>query len=431
MKIPEYSKLLFLQIQYFYGFIRRQNWSSNKLKAYQNHKIKEIVNYAGNYVPYYRNLFSKIGLDIKEFRGLEDLNKLPYLDKETLRSNREDFLSDEFDKLDVLNVYTSGSTGTPLMIAQDKYSRAAKYASTLRAMNWAGYKLGCKWFSLWGVYATTKPTAYGIDKQLNKLYYSNNLMTEENNIEVGKLLNKFKPRFFSGYALSFLELGKTLRKNGINIHSPKGIMVYGGWLPEELRKDIEDLYNAPVYDFYSHSENTVMINERFRAQKMFVEDYFYPEFIRYDKEYNMGELVGTSFYNYAMPLIRYKTRDIIEFDHNKESIYGFRKITTILGRDDDYLLMQDGRKVLSSQRAIYGINWIKACQYIQDYYDHITINIIPDENFNPSDYGIIRERMKEITKTDIKVDFKLVDSLPKNEFGKSRFIIRDNKLNKS
>lgn len=174
-----------------------------------------------------------------------------------------------------------------------------------------------------------------------------------------------------------------------------------------------------------------MINERFRAQKMFVEDYFYPEFIRYDKEYNMGELVGTSFYNYAMPLIRYKTRDIIEFDHNKESIYGFRKITTILGRDDDYLLMQDGRKVLSSQRAIYGINWIKACQYIQDYYDHITINIIPDENFNPSDYGIIRERMKEITKTDIKVDFKLVDSLPKNEFGKSRFIIRDNKLNKS
>ncbi len=66
INIPEHIKLAPLITKRFLFYQKSQNWSKDQLIEYQNHKIKEIVNYAGNYVPDYRNLFSKIGLDIKE-----------------------------------------------------------------------------------------------------------------------------------------------------------------------------------------------------------------------------------------------------------------------------------------------------------------------------------------------------------------------------
>jgi len=398
--------------------------SREKLNTMQLKRLKNTLSYAGAKVPYYRELFQRIGFDPRKMNSLDEMKQIPFLDKEILRNNPDQFLSEDISKLDVEYVHTSGSTGTPLCIAQDIYSRSSKAAATLRAMEMAGYRLGCKWFSLWGVYATTKPTPFGIDKLLNKVYYSNNLMTETNNIEVGKLLLRFKPSFYSGYAQSFYELGRTLHDRQIPIYSPRGIFVYGDWLPDTLRVEIEDLYQAPVYDFYSHSENSVMINENSPGVKFIAEDYFYPEIILDESKDNIGELVGTSFYNYAMPLIRYRTRDLIELDSKFDDYTGFRRVKRILGRIDDYLLMSDGRKVLSGQRAIYGIPGIKSCQYIQDRFNHMTINIISDGNFSNNDEEVIRSRIREVTKTDMDVDFQLVDQLTQNKFGKVQFIIR-------
>ncbi len=109
----------------------------------------------------------------------------------------------------------------------------------------------------------------------------------------------------------------------------------------------------------------------------------------------------------------------------------FRKVDRILGRNDDYLLMEDGRKVLSAQRAIYDIKGIKSCQYIQHSCKHLTVNILADENYAPDSISIITQRMKDVTKTDIKVDIALVDSLRKNKMGKTQFIIREFKGYKS
>ncbi len=134
------------------------------------------------------------------------------------------------------------------------------------------------------------------------MYYSNNLMTEENNLAVGRILGTFKPRLFSGYALSFLELAKTLEEHDQPIHSPKGILVYGDWLPEELRKELEELYMAPVYDFCSHSENTVMICEKLPGRMIIIENYFYPELIEVDEQNSAYELVALVFIIMPCPL---------------------------------------------------------------------------------------------------------------------------------
>ncbi len=105
---------------------------------HQNAMVNKVVKYAGAHVPYYRKLFNETGLDLSNFRGLEDLENIPLLDKETLRNDSQSFLSDKIEKLGVIFVNTSNSTGTPLRVAQCRYSRAAKHAASLRAMQWGG-----------------------------------------------------------------------------------------------------------------------------------------------------------------------------------------------------------------------------------------------------------------------------------------------------
>lgn len=419
--------LLFCKAMKYYWFFRRShNMTSEELERYQFDSVKRTLLYASKKVPYYRDLFRTINFDPeRDFKKLEDIKKIPYTDKETLRNNYQRFLSEDIEKLHVEYAYTSGSTGTPLKIALDVNSRAAKYAMVYKLRKCGGYSLWDKAFSLWGVYATIKKNPFGIDKIKNILYYANNKMTINNNIEVGKLLRKFKPIQFEGYARSFLELGKTLVKENIERWSPNSIFCYGDCLTDAMRDELTNIYQTKVYDFYSHVENVVVIGEFTPSERYVMEDFFYPEIKSIKETIGGGELVGTSFYNFAMPLIRYRTGDIIEIENeNLDNQISFLKIKSIKGREHDYIVLSDGRKILSIQRAIYGYDGIIASQVIQTSYTDLCINMIVDEKFNHNRLSTIATKVDDVCGTKMHVTFNIVNQLEKSQSGKAPFIIR-------
>lgn len=421
--------LLLCKAMKYYGFFRNShNMTPEELEKYQYDSVKRTLTYASKKVPYYRDLFHAINFDPeRDFNKLEDLSKIPYTDKETLRNNYPLFISEDFDKLRVEYAHTSGSTGTPLKIALDINSRAAKYAMVYKLRKFGGYSLWKKAFSLWGIYATTKKTPYGIDKVKNILYYANNKMTTDNNIEVGKLLLDFKPIQYEGYARSFLELGRNLIKEGVPRWSPKSIFCYGDCLTEKMREELTCIYQTEVFDFYSHIENVVVIGEFKPTERYIMEDFFYPE-IKYNTntiQNRGGELIGTSFYNFAMPLIRYRTGDVIEIeDKDKDNQVSFKKVKSIIGREHDYIVLNDGRKILSLQRAIYGCDGIIATQVIQTSYTDLCINLIVDDKFNNNELTAIAAKVDDVCGAQMHVTFNYVNQLEKNKSGKAPFIIR-------
>ena len=291
-KLTNASLLFCKAVKYYFFFRNSHNMTSEELEKYQYDCVKRTLIYASKKVPYYRDLFRTINFDPeRDFKKLEDIKKIPYTDKETLRNNYQRFLSEDIEKLHVEYAYTSGSTGTPLKIALDINSRAAKYAMVYKLRKYGGYTLWKKAFSLWGIYATTKKTPYGIDKVKNILYYANTKMTTDNNIEVGKLLLDFKPIQYEGYARSFLELGKTLVKENIKRWSPSSIFCYGDCLTDAMRDELTNIYQTKVYDFYSHVENVVVIGEFTPSERYVMEDFFYPE-IKSIKETIGGGRIG-------------------------------------------------------------------------------------------------------------------------------------------
>ena len=169
MKLPYHISNAPLILKQFLFYQKSWRWSKQQVLDFQNEKLKEIVKYAGKYVPYYINLFEDIGLDTSTFRGIEDIEKIPLLDKEAIRTNPQDFVSYVSKELGTQILKTSFSTGTPLSFHIDKISRAYKYACFARAYFWAGYKPGALRFVLKG-FSESKKEPYGYDLLRNFLY---------------------------------------------------------------------------------------------------------------------------------------------------------------------------------------------------------------------------------------------------------------------
>lgn len=425
MKLPNHITQAPEIFRRYLFYQQSQHWNQQQVLDYQNAKLKEIVTYAGKYVPYYRNLFSEIGLDTSTFRGIEDLQKIPLLDKNTLRNRTQEFVATSVDVLDPQIETTSGSTGTPLVLSIDKHSRANKYAAYIRAYRWSGSYSGATRFVIKG-FSESKNKPYGYDLLRNMVYLNCSRINNENCLGVYRILITHKPVIFEGYARSFVDFYNIVSAEGLKLPSPKGIFAYGETVTQGVRSFLETSYQTKLFDFYSHAENAAMICEMPDNKRYLMEDYFFPEIV--DSEGKpaadgYGELVGTSFYNYAMPFIRYKTRDMVRLGDDQSKAVAFRQVEAIEGRMDDCILLPDGRKIYFAEGAVGYAKGVIAAQYIQDQPGHLTINLIVDETFNEDQYPMIEKGLVKRIGDSLKINFQIVDELEKKQSGKVPFII--------
>ena len=125
-------------------FERSQWWSSKDLEDYQNRRLKTLITYAYENVPYYHKLFKSLNLKPIDFKSKKDLSKLPVLSKTDIINNPGEFFVKNINKHKLIKASTSGSTGKPFEFYMDKMTLSASRAVGLRAWGFSGYRLGDK-----------------------------------------------------------------------------------------------------------------------------------------------------------------------------------------------------------------------------------------------------------------------------------------------
>ncbi len=422
MKLPNHITQAPEIFRRYMFYQKSQHWNRQQLLDYQNAKLKEIVTYAGRYVPYYRNLFREIDLDTASFQGIEDLHRIPLLDKETLRTRQKEFIAETSHLLDAKVEKTSGSTGTPLTLIIDKHSRANKYATVARAFRWAGYRPGALRFVIKGL-SEYKTKPYGYDPLSHAIYLNSSKLSRENCLAAAKLAAKLKPSVFEGYARSFIDFFN-LTSNDLKLANPRGIFVYGESVTQPIREFVQSAFGAHIFDFYSHSENAVMICEKPDKKKYLMEDYFFAELADEKGESftgNYGELIGTSFYNYSMPLIRYRTRDYIRLGEERGN--DKKEVLAIEGRMDDFIITPDGKKLFLNEGAITYGEGIIASQLVQTKSDIVTVNLIVDKGYKMAYCDEITKGLQKRGGESLRYEYRIVDKLERKSSGKIPFII--------
>ena len=333
------------------GLVRRAYWPHDKLRDYQNKKIRKILQYAYEHVPFYHKRFRQLKLYPSDIKTVEDLKKLPILRKEDVRENFGEIISGEFNVAKLKMRRTSGSTGEPLYFyisdAEDEY-RKAKH---LRANMGCGQKPRDRWVMI------TSPMYFN---QVTKLQRMIRFFTplsvsvyEDVTSQVSKISN-LKPDVLDGYASSLLLLAQEVEKKCVNSIKPKMLISGADLIEPYSRKFVEKVFGAPFYDQYGCAELERLSWQCVEKCGYHIDaDSIIMQFVDEDGEEvapgERGEIVCTSLFNYAMPFIRYAVGDVGKASTEKDCPCGrtLPLMEMVEGRKDSIIILPDGRALSS------------------------------------------------------------------------------------
>jgi len=410
-----------LQRRLFYQ--QAQHYSRERLADWQNKRLVRLVQYAGAHVPYYRRLFREVGLNVASFRGLADLHHIPLLDKETVRTRADELLSDRARRYGVTWDSTSGSTGTPLRFALSDAVQANKIAALLRSFGWAGYRPGMRTLSVQSYYFADRDFEH--NRAYNVVRFDSNRLKRESALHLADYLHHRPVRVIIGFPFDILMIGTFAAEAGRPIASPRAVITYGEGLSEHRRGQLESLYGCRVFNFLSMHECSAMIAQCEHGGLHLIEDFCCAEVLDASGEpATEGSLIGTSYYNYTMPLIRYDTRDRVTLaDPPCPCGRPFLTVSEIHGKACDYIVTPDGRLLGAvMSHCVDEARGVIASQCIQDALDHITFRLVVDSQYTPESQMALERGLRKRLGPDMRIDLETVDELEKTPGGKTPFI---------
>ena len=411
-------KLLLKAIPLYRFFKKAESWSRDELEFYQLKRLQLITDYAYTHVPYYHEKYKKIGFKPGDLKSFEDFKKLPALEKEELRKRPlEQFLSDEATKLDISYVKTSGSTGVPLSFACDLESRAANYAATFRAYHAAGYKIGDVQFILKNLPELKNVCEFSrFSRQL--LMHSYHPLDKSLDI-LTALLNAHKPKHIVAHPNALLELGTRLKNVQEFFSKVKGITSLAEVLTPQVRKGLEQIFQCKVFDYYSNTESSIMAYQIENGENIFAEYFCYPELENQTNDSLEGELTTTAFYSFAMPLIRYRNKDIVALTKPAPTdLSKLLHVHSVCGRVSERITLPSGISVGIFNLSRADLTNVSAYQLVQTSPDTIRIDYIPINNDAKVNEVSMLDELASYLGDQVKISIKAVDALHKNSAGK-------------
>ena len=329
--------------------------SRDELQALQLERLKWSLTHAYDNVAHYRRAFDEAGVHPDDLKTLADLAKFPFTEKKTLRDNYP-FGLFAVPREQVVRVHaSSGTTGKPTVVGytqRDIDTWAGVVARSIRA---AGGRPGDMVHIAYGygLFTGGLGAHYGAERLGCTVVPMSGGQTEKQ----VQLIQDFKPSIIMVTPSYMLNIVEEFRRQGLDpAASSLKVGIFGAepWT-NAMRSEIEARAGIDAVDIYGLSEvmGPGVASECIEAKDgpVIWEDHFYPEIIDPDTgevlpDGEEGELVFTSLTKEALPIIRYRTRDLTRL--LPPTARSMRRMGRISGRSDDMLIIR-GVNVFPSQ----------------------------------------------------------------------------------
>ena len=321
--------------------------SRDELTALQQERLAWSLSHAYEHVAHYRRKFDAAGVHPRDLTSLADLARFPFTTKQDLRDNYP-FAMFAVPREKVVRIHaSSGTTGRPTVVgytAKDIDTWATVMARSIRA---AGGRAGDIIHVAYGygLFTGGLGAHYGAEKLGATVIPMSGGQTEKQ----VQLIADFRPDIIMVTPSYMLAIAEEMQRQGID---PKqcslevGIFGAEPWTPA-MRTAIEAALNIDAIDIYGLSEiiGPGVAQECIETKDGLTvwEDHFYPEIVdpvtgAVLPEGEKGELVFTSLTKEALPMIRYRTRDLTRL--LPPTARSMRRIEKITGRSDDMLIIR-------------------------------------------------------------------------------------------
>lgn len=415
--------------QFIHDLNRSQWWPLEQLKDYQNERLQGLMKFCYEQVPYYHDLFATLKLKPSDIRTPADLSQLPVLEKENVRDAPKRFIPRQLHEK-MIPQTTGGTTGKPLRYFVTPTAIQYNYAAyEVRFRNWAGVRFGERMASINGrvvvPIAAKKGPFWRYNLAFNQLYLSAYHLSESNLGDYIQRLQSFRPKIIVGYVSTVHAVARYIIKHGlIGLISPKAVLVSSETLFDWLRADIEAAFQCKVFNGYGLGELTAFITECEAGSLHISPEYGVVEMI--EMKGNL-ELVCTGLANYAMPLVRYRTGDVVEPASNQKCVCGRQLplVKAILGRVDDRVLTPEGTVVGPAplSLAFQSVPNLIDAQIYQETKERIRLFISVTEAFSNNDQQFLLGELRRRLGHSLKIELIRVPEITRTSGGKQRLII--------
>ncbi|MBN2139032.1 MAG: phenylacetate--CoA ligase family protein [Sedimentisphaerales bacterium] len=408
---------------------KSQYYSNDKLRSLQWKLLSGLLDHCFDNVPYYRALFSRLGLRRSDFAGLEDLSAVPILHKDVLLEKHEEFKADNFERFKPRLAHTSGTTGTPLRVYWDRASNVLELVCQWRHFSWAGYRLGQSFLDIRSRVLDV-PDGYLWNRMCRGLEVSS-IDIDESNIErYARLFRKYRIRLWRGHPGAIELLCRFLRDAGIEDVKPRYVITCAEPLLGYQRKSIESWTGVTVCEDYGLMEHNALICQCPAGGYHIAPEYGIVEIIRDDGNPadpgEEGRIIATGLHNKAFVLLRYDTGDYaVRSDEKCACGRTLPLVERFTGRIDDRVLRADGRWVSGLSFVFYHTTGLRAAQLVQQRRGSLDVYLVPADDFSEQTESHVRRELIRTLGESMEINIRRVDEIPFPSPGKSKLVISE------
>ena len=386
------------------------------------HKMYSIVDYAINNIPFYKDFYAAQGFTIDQLKSFEDIQRIPIIDKHILLKYSLKERSNE--SLPKFLVNTGGSSGYTLNFYVQPSSIANEWAHIHTMWGYLGFKPS----DLRLFIAGRSVVKDGVDYEFARHTLSIDMYKPFAEIApiLKKKLKNHHCYFLHGYPSTLAEFAEYCRTDEelLSLLKPylKGAFLSSEYPYPMYRDVIESVFNIPTQSFYGHTERCIMAYETSEKFKFVpFQTYGFAEAIPNSEGH--FDLIGTSYYNQATPLIRYNTKDVVDNPIFKDGI--LQSFNIFEGRSGQFILDAKGNKisltglVMGRHHDLFDMS--KHIQIGQSKQGEATIYYVPRNGVVIHDAS----QYFDYRNINIKFKFKQLDSPIRTISGKVNLLVQN------
>ena len=395
--------------------VAAEKWSKEKVEEEQFKRLKDTCVSAYENVPFYKEEFDSVGFNPYTFNTIEEFTKkVPTIDKETVLQNMDSLQNPNIK--DDYPATTGGSSGTRLQVNNAWSTFYNENAFHFHFMSLFGYDYNkSKVLLLAGEESESLTTSSPL---YNMIRVSGRHLNPNNMGEAVKFVNKFKPDFIIGLPSATYYFCRQLRIGGYQLEKPiQHVFFRSENINPQQRKYIEETLNCKCNAYYGSTERIAWGEE--------VENKDGIPVYSFNKLYGYTEvggedgisLVSTGFINPKMPLIRYKTDDIIvKVGEDRYTVEGHRT-ACLIGKNDESFSVEYFCHLEET------FDLIDKYQLDQFKKGELIVNVIPRKELSDKDLERIKQLFEKMSAGCLDVTVKIVDHVVLTPRGKFKLLL--------
>jgi phenylacetate-CoA ligase len=358
----------------------------------------------------------------------------PIIDKETLFMHRDRLYPNRGDKQPwQAPGKSSGTTGAPVMVFRSLQSLLMEQAFVKRHWAWGGYHDGMVRATLRGDLVVgidqASPPFWFWNRYNRQLLVSSRHLADAHADAIIERLASLAPAMLQAYPSTAFTLAGLLERRQLRLRIPT-IFTSSEPLYPHQRALIEQRLGGRVLDMYGMAERVAFAAECEHGQLHINPDYSYVEIVDADGHptNDYGSVVGTTFHNHAMPLVRYRLSDRTRWKHGRCACgRQFPMIEFVTGKFEDCITGGHGEPVSSSVLtfAFKGMSNICKSQVAQVGPANWEVRVVPLPGFTAADRKQLVDNIHQLVDPHVAVSVVLRDEIPNTAAGKFRWVVNE------